>query len=87
MKVELNTTEAISGRQYCGLRGKKKKALSFRIMAAKNYETQFGEFHWTVAILGKLLAPEGQQRENYMVGEGSLIHPRVILTAADNVKK
>ena len=56
-------------------------------MGAKNYETQFGEFPWTVAILGKLPTPEGQQRENYMVGEGSLIHPRVVLTAAHNVKK
>ena len=85
--MELNKTEAISGHQYCGLRGKKKNALSFRIMGAKNYETQFGEFPWTAAILGKLPAPEGQQRENYMVGEGSLIHPRVVLTAAHNVKK
>jgi len=50
--------------------------VGFRITGNSNNEAQFGEFPWMMAIL-KL---ELNQSKTYLCG-GSLIHPKVVLTA------
>lgn len=50
--------------------------VGFRITGNSNNEAQFGEFPWMMAIL-KL---EPNQSKTYLCG-GSLIHPKVVLTA------
>ncbi|KAM3957646.1 LOW QUALITY PROTEIN: phenoloxidase-activating factor 2-like [Aphomia sociella] len=70
----------------CGWRNE--NGVGFRIVGDKDGEAKFGEFPWMVAIL-KIEPvndkdPEGQKLNVY-VGGGSLIHPRVVLTAAHYV--
>ncbi|XP_052757325.1 phenoloxidase-activating factor 2-like [Galleria mellonella] len=70
----------------CGFRNK--DGVGFLIRSADDRETKFGEFPWMVAILKvepvDQKATEGQKKEVYIAG-GSLIHPRVVLTAANYV--
>lgn len=49
--------------------------VGFRIIGDTDNEAQFGEFPWMVAILKK-----GASKPTYHCG-GSLIHPKVVMTA------
>ncbi|CAG4958853.1 unnamed protein product [Colias eurytheme] len=73
-------------RQGCGWRNP--DGVGFRITGDKDGEAKFGEFPWMVAVL-KIEPvnddePDGQKLNVY-VGGGSLIHPKVVLTAAHYV--
>lgn len=61
----------------CGFRNE--DGIGFRITPG-NFEAQFGEFPWMVAVL--VIKPvNGKEVTTYHCG-GSLIHPKVVLTAA-----
>ncbi|XP_077290833.1 phenoloxidase-activating factor 2-like isoform X3 [Arctopsyche grandis] len=59
--------------------------VGFRIKGDKDNEAQFGEFPWMVAILREEPVANQGHNLNVYVGGGSLIHPKVVLTAAHSV--
>lgn len=61
----------------CGYRNE--DGVGFKITAG-NFEAQFGEFPWMVAVL-KVKSQNGRDVTEYHCG-GALIHPKVVLTAA-----
>ncbi|XP_044734747.1 phenoloxidase-activating factor 2-like [Chrysoperla carnea] len=63
----------------CGVRNP--EGVGFRITGDKDNEAQFGEFPWMVAILREDTV-DGKTKFNIYQCGGSLIHPRVVLTAA-----
>lgn len=67
----------------CGIRHK--EGLSFRITNARDHESEFGEFPWMVALFEETEVL-GVRTNVYKCG-GSLIHPRVVLTATHCVNK
>ncbi|XP_044734070.1 phenoloxidase-activating factor 2-like [Chrysoperla carnea] len=71
----------------CGIRNP--EGVGFRITGDKNNESQYGEFPWMVAILYEEPYENNdnndvipQSRINIYQCGGSLIHPRVVITAA-----
>ena len=63
----------------CGKRND--RGVGFRITGALDGEAQFGEFPWMAAIVRQ--EPQGEKPPlNIFLCGGSLIHPKVILTAA-----
>lgn len=52
-----------------------------KLNKTKNTTSQFGEFPWMVAVFQKL----NKQLKHYYICGGSLIHPRVVLTAAHSI--
>ncbi|XP_072943151.1 phenoloxidase-activating factor 2-like [Epargyreus clarus] len=66
-------------RSGCGWRNP--KGLGFQITGNNAHEAEFGEFPWMVAVLRKEELNR-YQSINLYIGGGSLIHPRVVLTAA-----
>ncbi|CAF4888634.1 unnamed protein product [Pieris macdunnoughi] len=82
----ITTAPPVDRREGCGRRNR--HDVGFRITGDRDDEAEFGEFPWMVAILKiepvDAEDPEGKKRNVY-VGGGSLIHPRVVLTAAHYV--
>uniref|UniRef100_A0A8D8PUJ8 Phenoloxidase-activating factor 2 n=2 Tax=Cacopsylla melanoneura TaxID=428564 RepID=A0A8D8PUJ8_9HEMI len=67
-------------RKGCGHRNE--HGVGFKITGDNNHEAQFGEFPWMVAVLTEHdVDHQGSTIHQYQCG-GSLIHPRVALTAA-----
>ena len=66
--------------QICGNRNT--GGVGFRITGALDGEAQFGEFPWMAAIVRQESQPEDKPPLNIFVCGGSLIHPKVVLTAA-----
>ena len=62
----------------CGIRNS--NGIAFRIVGNSNNEANFAEYPWMVAIL-----KDNENRKEYKCG-GSLIHPKVVLTAAHCVQ-
>lgn len=75
-----NTSSRI---QKCGMRNK--DGLTFKITNARDHESEYGEFPWMVALLEETQVL-GLTTNVYKCG-GSLIHPRVVMTAAHCVTK
>jgi plasma kallikrein len=50
---------------------------------AKQKESQYGEFPWTIAVLKKISIDD--EVISLFMGGGSLVHPQVVLTTAHNV--
>ena len=71
------------GPSQCGIR--KKEGLSFRISNAHDNEAQYAEFPWMVALFEE--ADVLNVKSNVYRCGGSLIHPRVVLTATHCVNK
>ena len=78
LSPEYRPTPPPTIRQGCGQRNP--EGVTFRITGNKDKESEFGEFPWMVAIINVVQKDNIQQ--NYYLAGGSLIHPRVVLTAA-----
>lgn len=65
-------------KEKCGFRNE--NGVGFRITVG-NSEAQFGEFSWMAAILLRKTINKTKDVGRYHCG-GSLIHPKVVLTAA-----
>lgn len=50
----------------------------------KNLYAQYAEFPWVVALLYEMI-PEEKDSRKIVIGGGSLIHPKVVLTAAHKI--
>lgn len=68
-------------RQGCGYRNR--DGVGFRIKGGGKQDSEYGEFPWMVAIVREE-TQKGQILSVYQAG-GSLIHPKVVLTAAHSV--
>lgn len=75
-----NRTES---RPKCGMRNR--DGVGFRIADARDNEAEFGEFPWMVALFQETEVL-GRKSLVYKCG-GSLIHPKVVLTATHCVNK
>lgn len=64
----------------CGYRNP--EGVGFKISGARDHESEFGEFPWMVALIKQSY---GLYKENFQCG-ASVIHPKVVLTAAHCVK-
>ena len=67
----------------CGHRNR--DGIGFRIKGAEKGEANFGEFPWMIALIAKSLI-NNQYMDSYVCG-GSLVHRRIVLTAAHCVFK
>ncbi|XP_063989685.1 phenoloxidase-activating factor 2-like isoform X1 [Diachasmimorpha longicaudata] len=72
------TPRPVPVRRGCGWRNP--QGVGFRITGDRDNEAQFGEFPWMVAILRE--EDINNTKMNVYQCGGSLIHPRVVLTAA-----
>lgn len=74
---------AADGAKKCGIRNK--DGLSYRITNARDSEAEYAEFPWMVALFEETEVL-GLKTNVYKCG-GSLIHPKVVLTATHCVNK
>lgn len=58
------------------------EGIGFRITGNQDNESQFGEFPWMVAVLREEIVEGHAEKLNIYQCGGSLIHPKVVLTAA-----
>lgn len=58
------------------------KGVHFSITGHKDQEAQFGEFPWMVAVMNVVLDENYDEPINFYLSGGSLIHPKVVMTAA-----
>ena len=58
--------------------------LQVRISGFNEGESQFGEFPWVAMVLKNVLR-DGESK-NELIGGATIIHPRVLLTAAHKVE-
>nr|CDF32001.1 serine protease [Macrobrachium rosenbergii] len=65
----------------CGTRNT--QGIAVRVLGFRQGESQFGEFPWVVAILRQELMME--RPVHLFVGGGTLVHPRIVITAAHKV--
>jgi len=71
--------DPVSQHSICGKRNI--GGVGFRITGALDGEAQFGEFPWMAAIVRQEQQPDKPALNIFLCG-GSLIHPKVVLTAA-----
>lgn len=74
--IKKDNSDLLKGKHQCGLRNS--VGIGFRITGGNDNEAQYGEFPWMVAVTR---VQNDLHHSVYMCG-GSLIHPKVVLTAA-----
>ena len=69
--------------EKCGFRNLKGLGGKVNDMQNSNLYTQYGEFPWMMAVLMK--SPVGSSTKSLYQAGGSLIHPKIVMTAAHKV--